>query len=143
MEHFTPITGFIGGVMIGIAASLFLVFNRQICGISGIFEGILPPLAPQASWRFAFIFGLLSGGAALRLFYPPAFDFTIASPLWLMLLAGFLVGFGSRYGRGCTSGHGVCGIGRLAPRSIFASLTFFITGIVTASLIYVLKGSIQ
>lgn len=140
MEFFTPISGFIGGCLIGIAAFALLYFNQRICGISGIFNGILPPLPYDAGWRACFILGLLSGGVLLRIFYPVAYSFSLEPSLDIILLGGFLVGFGSRVGNGCTSGHGVCGLGRMSERSLVATVVFFITGLITATTFYTLRG---
>lgn len=140
MENFTPLSGFIGGFLIGGAAIALLYFNGQICGISGIFSSVLPPAERNSDWKKFFVLGLLVGGVGLSLFYPTAYDFVIEQSAPLVLLGGFLVGFGSRLGKGCTSGHGICGIGREAGRSFVATAIFFITGLITASTIFLLRG---
>lgn len=134
MEQFTPISGFVGGCLIGFAAIALLFFNRKICGISGMVAGMLPPYSEESRWQVSFLGGLLTGGFLLHFIYPQAFEFTLQTSLPVTLVAGFLVGFGSRLGMGCTSGHGVCGMGRLAPRSIVATLIFLVTAMVTATL---------
>jgi uncharacterized membrane protein YedE/YeeE len=134
MENFTPISAFFGGGLIGLAAFTLFYFNRQICGISGIVEGLLPPLPADVAWRLWLVLGLLTGGFILFFLYPEAFEFTIQEPLSLMFLGGLLVGVGTRLGKGCTSGHGVCGIGRLSRRSLVATIIFFVTAVVTATL---------
>ncbi len=135
MADFTPISGFLGGCLIGLAAILYLIWNHRICGISGIFQGLLPPNTSKVSENGWFILGLLTAGFILRLLFPVAFDYTIPQPLPVVLLGGFCVGFGSSLGNGCTSGHGVCGIGRLSTRSIVATALFFAAGVITASII--------
>lgn len=135
MENFTPIMSLTGGVIIGVAGLLLLLFNGRIAGISGIFGGLLQLQRMQRNeklWRIAFIAGLLCGGLTLLYVYPQAFVFEIAVSPAVVIVAGLLVGFGSRMGGGCTSGHGVCGIGRLSNRSIVAAITFMLTGVVTA-----------
>jgi uncharacterized membrane protein YedE/YeeE len=117
-----------GGVMIGLASALILLAHGKIAGISGILRGLLQPKAGEWDWRLAFAVGLLVGGVILRFAYPAAFPKAIETPWGLAAGAGLLVGFGTSLGNGCTSGHGVCGIGRVAPRSIVATLTFMTTG---------------
>ncbi|MCA9549642.1 MAG: YeeE/YedE family protein [Myxococcales bacterium] len=121
----------LGGVLIGFSAVLLLWFNGRIAGISGILSGLVRPTAGDLSWRVAFAGGLLAGGLALRLFMPSALPTTHEAHWLVVLVAGFLVGFGARVGSGCTSGHGVCGIGRLSLRSIVATTTFILTGAIT------------
>lgn len=121
------LTPLLGGVLIGCAAVLLLLTHGQIAGISGIVRGALLP-APGAAggFRYAFLFGLLSAGALLGVLWPERFDMR-GAPGWpLLLVAGLLVGVGTYVGGGCTSGHGVCGIGRGSPRSIAATLTFML-----------------
>lgn len=131
MTEFTPITGLLGGMLIGLSALLMLLGNGRIAGISGVLGGLLPPKRGDAGWRAMFIGGLLLGALAWPLVTgePLPVDLQVDWPL--MLIAGFIVGFGTRLGSGCTSGHGVCGIGRLAPRSIVATLTFMGAAIAT------------
>jgi uncharacterized membrane protein YedE/YeeE len=114
--------------MIGLASALILLAHGKIAGISGILRGLLQPKAGEWDWRLAFAVGLLVGGVILRFAYPAAFPKAIETPWGLAAGAGLLVGFGTSLGNGCTSGHGVCGIGRVAPRSIVATLTFMTTG---------------
>lgn len=139
MENFTPISGLIGGCLIGLAAILIMYFNHQICGISGIFESILPPLEKNYHWKAFFILGLFTAGVILRFTYPVAFDFLIQESYVFIFFCGFLVGSGSRLGKGCTSGHGVCGIGRGSKRSVVATIIFFLTGLITASTVYLFR----
>ena len=128
--HFTPWTSLIGGVAIGIAAAMLLLLNGRIAGISGIVGGLLLPARGDIAWRFAFVAGLLFAPAAYRLAERLP-EPTIDASYPLLLLAGLLVGVGTRYGAGCTSGHGVCGLSRLSPRSLAATAAFMAAGFVT------------
>jgi uncharacterized protein len=124
-----------GGALIGLAAAALLVMTGRIAGVSGILGGLVrqAPGAPAADrrWRLAFFIGLLVGGAALRLVHPEAFGAALPRSTLTLIVAGLLVGFGSRLGGGCTSGHGVCGVGRFSKRSIVATLVFMATGALT------------
>jgi hypothetical protein len=133
MENFTPVASLLGGVMIGLAAALFMLFTGRICGVSGIYGGLLHLKHGDTFWRFLFIAGLLAGGVLSMLLIPGAADIQMHLPMGTLILAGLLVGIGTRLGSGCTSGHGVCGMGRLSPRSIVASLTFLGAGIAVAT----------
>lgn len=130
MATFNWITALGGGILIGISATLLLAFNGRIAGISGIVNGAID-LANRELWRWLFLLGLLGGGAiyeyALATQPTPHSTFTP----WAMIVGGFLVGFGTRMGNGCTSGHGVCGLGRLSVRSLVAVITFLIAAILT------------
>lgn len=118
----------IGGALIGLAAATLLLLNGQIAGISGIVGGLLRPRPHDVGWRMAFVTGLLAGGAALAAWRPEAMGAPIAQPTALFVLAGLLVGAGTRLGNGCTSGHGVCGVGRGSVRSLVATATFMTSG---------------
>ncbi|MGH7962772.1 MAG: YeeE/YedE family protein, partial [Candidatus Binatia bacterium] len=107
MEHFTPVASLVGGVIIGLAAALLLLFNGRICGISGIFGGLLSAKRDETLWRFVFVAGLFAGGVLLRFVYPQAFNIEIDRSAAAIVLAGLLVGVGTRMGSGCTSGHGI------------------------------------
>jgi uncharacterized membrane protein YedE/YeeE len=131
MTEFTPISGLIGGMLIGVASLLMLLGNGRIAGISGILGGLLPPVRGDSAWRATFIGGLVLAALAWPLVTGDRLPVDLQASWPLMLIAGFIVGFGTRLGSGCTSGHGVCGIGRLAPRSIVATLTFMATAIGT------------
>lgn len=120
-----------GGALIGLSASLFLLFHGKIAGISGLFGGLLQGKAPDHADRLAFVMGLGLAGVAISALYPAAFASAAPVPLPLVLLAGLLVGFGTRLGNGCTSGHGVCGLSRLSIRSLVATVTFMATGALT------------
>ncbi len=119
-----------GGALIGLSASVLLGLNGRVSGVSGIVGGLLTPVAGDVAWRALFVLGLVAGGAAALAALPGAFSAGTTS-LGVVALAGLLVGFGTRVGNGCTSGHGVCGISRGAPRSLAATLTFIGAGAVT------------
>jgi uncharacterized protein len=135
---------FVGGVLIGLSATGLLLLNGRIAGISGILGGLLAPLeSGDRGWRIGFLAGLLAGGAALAARAPELFAITIERSPIAVVAAGLLVGFGTRLGGGCTSGHGVCGISRGSQRSITATLTFMVVaGVVTYIVIHVLGGRI-
>jgi uncharacterized membrane protein YedE/YeeE len=140
MHNFTPLASLLGGVLIGLSASAMLLLDGKIAGISGILAGALKPVRDDTLWRICFLGGLLAGGLLLRALLPSAFDFGIIRPLPLLALAGLLVGFGTRLGSGCTSGHGVCGVSRLSPRSLVATATFIFTGALVVYLLNHLAG---
>ena len=140
MHNFTPIASLIGGMLIGFGASAMLLLNGRIAGISGILAGVLKPVRGDTLWRGCFLGGLLVGGLLIRVLLPRAFDFGIMRPLPLLILAGLLVGFGTRLGSGCTSGHGVCGISRLSPRSLAATITFIASGALVVFVVNHLLG---
>ena len=128
------IMAILGGVLIGLSASALLYFSGRIAGISGILAGALSEPSAQRGWRSVFLIGLLSGGVILSIFFASAIQApTGRSPL-MISLAGVLVGVGTRLGNGCTSGHGVCGLSRFSSRSIVATLSFMLTGVITATL---------
>ncbi|HVN89135.1 MAG TPA: hypothetical protein VMT61_04920 [Candidatus Binataceae bacterium] len=135
MHNFTPSSALLGGILIGLSAAAMLLLDGKIAGISGILGGVLKPTKGDTSWRVAFLGGLFVGGLMLRLFLPSAYDFGIIRPYPILIAAGLFVGFGTRLGSGCTSGHGVCGVSRLSPRSIIATGTFIFTGAVTVFLL--------
>lgn len=132
MEHFTPLASLLGGALIGLAASLLLLADGRIAGISGIVGGLLTPTGGDTAWRALFVAGLLLGGFGLRLVDPALVRMELDRPTLALVAAGLLVGFGTRLGNGCTSGHGVCGVSRGSARSIVATMTFMTTGILTA-----------
>jgi uncharacterized membrane protein YedE/YeeE len=133
MEHFTPASSLLGGVLIGISATLLLIANGRAAGISGILNGVFASSAEARSWRGAFLLGLLAAGFVG--FVLGAGPYLSVAPLWKILLAGALVGFGTRLGEGCTSGHGVCGLSRFSLRSLAATMAFMVTGFVTVYLV--------
>jgi uncharacterized membrane protein YedE/YeeE len=139
MHAFTPLSALAGGILIGLAATLLLVATGRVAGISGILGGLLLPSraaqnADDAGWRGWFVAGLLGAGLVAAVFFPASLGSAPRS-LATLTAAGLLVGIGTRLARGCTSGHGVCGISRLSLRSIAATLTFIATGIATVALL--------
>lgn len=139
-NHFTPWASLAGGILLGLASALFILMNGRILGISGIVGGLLRPKSGDVGWRLSFVLGLLVA---------PMLYFLVAGPTpvridagWTTLVvAGLLVGVGTRYGSGCTSGHGVCGLSRLSPRSLMATLAFMGAGFVTVYLVRHALGS--
>lgn len=131
----------LGGALIGLASAGMMLFNGRIAGISGILGGMFSTNRAELSWRGFFIGGLIVGGALLLAIYPEAFPSGEGDrSLGALAIAGLLVGFGTRMGSGCTSGHGVCGISRLSPRSILATAMFMFTGMATVAVVRHLLG---
>ena len=130
MENFTPGSALVGGVLIGLAASMLLLINGRVAGVSGILRNLLKPVAGDVAWRLAFIAGLVAG-PLLYAFLGNAVVIELRASLPLLVVAGAIVGFGTSMGSGCTSGHGVCGIARLSTRSILATITFMSCGVLT------------
>ena len=128
--HFTPWTSLTGGILLGLASALFILVNGRILGISGIVGGLLRPTPGDSGWRLSFIAGLLAAPLLYALFAVPL-PVRIDAGWGSLILAGLLVGAGTRYGAGCTSGHGVCGLSRLSPRSLLATLMFMGAGFAT------------
>ena len=136
---FTPWASLTGGVLIGVAAAMFALLNGRIAGISGVLGGLLKPIKGDIAWRIALLVGLVAAPVVYALFAPVPIPDIDAS--WgALVLAGLLVGIGTRYGSGCTSGHGVCGLSRLSPRSLVATLTFMGTGFATVFVVRHLFG---
>ncbi len=133
MENFTPVSGLIGGLLIGLAAALLLLLNGRISGISGIVGGMLAPKSSEVGWRLVFVAGLLLG-ASIYMLATGAIPVRMQASVPVLVVAGLLVGFGTRLGSGCTSGHGLCGIARLSKRSIVASAVFFGVAMLTVFL---------
>ncbi|SOB75274.1 hypothetical protein SAMN04488490_0839 [Marinobacter sp. LV10R510-11A] len=133
-SNFTPWTALTGGVLVGLAAASFLLLNGRIAGISGILGGFLAPTAGDISWRVAFLAGLI-GAPGLWMLVTELPPIEIEAGYPALIIAGLLVGVGTRYGSGCTSGHGVCGLSRLSPRSLAATLSFMFAGFVTVFII--------
>ncbi|NDE00527.1 MAG: YeeE/YedE family protein [Gammaproteobacteria bacterium] len=134
--HFSPWAALTGGIVLGVASAAFVLVNGRVLGISGILGGLLVPQRSDASWRVFFLLGLILAPASLSLIAPelvgtPRIDAGNVS----IVAAGLLVGLGTRYGSGCTSGHGVCGLSRLSPRSLVATLAFMASGFATVYLI--------
>lgn len=131
MENFTPFTALIGGLLIGTAATLTLWANGRIAGISGILSGVMVTDSNDKRWRILFLLGMLSGALLFALVQGQAATLELQAGPALLVVAGLLVGFGTRLGSGCTSGHGICGIARFSRRSFTATLVFMVTAIVT------------
>lgn len=135
MENFTPYSALSGGILIGLAATLLLLFNGRIAGISGIMDGFINVSREELYWRIAFLVGIVMGAFLFHQIQPDFYQPRENFPVWLLALGGFLVGFGTRMGNGCTSGHAVCGIARFSVRSITATITFMASGFLTVYII--------
>ncbi|MBG6219867.1 MULTISPECIES: YeeE/YedE family protein [unclassified Janthinobacterium] len=134
-QHFTPWASLAGGMLIGLAAALLILFNGRIAGISGILGGLLRPRLGDLGWRIAFLAGLIGAPLLYSLWQSlPPVQIDASTPA--LIVAGLLVGVGVRYGAGCTSGHGVCGLSRLSVRSLAATMAFMAAGFLT---VYVLR----
>ena len=136
--HFTPWTSLGGGILLGIASAMFVLLNGRILGISGILGGLLAPRLGDISWRLAFLLGMGAAPLVFAAVMPPELlpVVRIDASEPVIALAGVLVGLGTRYGSGCTSGHGVCGLSRLSPRSLVATLSFMAAGF---AIVYLLR----
>lgn len=131
--NFTPGSAAIGGIFIGVAAAILLIFNGRIAGISGILGGILKPTKGDTAWKVAFILGIIISPILFAwLAYTP--EVKIAASTVVLIIAGLLVGFGTRLGSGCTSGHGICGMARFSRRSIVAVLIFMVVAFATVAI---------
>lgn len=140
MTEFQPVAGLIGGLLIGTAASVFVLLAGRVAGISGIVAGGFAARGSDLAWRIAFIAGLVVGPLLLAAASGVPVNVQVPASAGGLVVAGLLVGFGSRLGAGCTSGHGVCGISRLSPRSIAATVVFVLTGMVTVFMVRHLMG---
>ena len=140
MENFTPLASLAGGILIGLAAVAMLYFSGRIGGISGIYGGLLNAQRGDTAWRAWFVGGLMAGAVIMAFLYPESLDIVIHKSPLAIIVAGLLVGVGARLGSGCTSGHGVCGIGRLAPRSLVATAVFMTTGATAAFIVNQIFG---
>jgi uncharacterized membrane protein YedE/YeeE len=140
--HFTPWASLAGGLILGLASAMFILLNGRILGISGILGGLMPPKLGDTWWRIAFLLGLFAAPTVFHAVMPvewvtaPRIDADVLS----VIGAGLLVGIGTRYASGCTSGHGVCGLSRLSPRSLVATLSFMGAGFL---IVYVLRHAFQ
>ena len=128
--HFTPWSSLAGGVLIGIAAAMLVLLTGRIAGVRGIVGGLLRPAVGDSAWRMAFVMGLLLAPVAVAFLERQPFP-RIDAGFGTLVVAGLLVGLGTSYGSGCTSGHGVCGLSRLSPRSLAATIAFMLAGIAT------------
>ena len=138
-NHFTPWSALAGGGLIGISVALLILVNGRVAGITGIIGGLFKPIKSDIAWRIAFTLGLVLA-PILWLLLAPLPEITIDASYNLLVIAGLIVGFGARLGSGCTSGHGVCGISRLSPRSLSATLAFMGTGFLTVFIVRHLLG---
>ena len=140
--HFTPYASLTGGIILGIASAMFILLNGRILGISGILGGLMPPKVGDTRWRFAFLLGMFAAPTVFHAVMPAEWVTAprIEAGVLSVIGAGLLVGIGTRYAGGCTSGHGVCGLSRLSPRSLVATLSFMGTGFLT---VYVLRHALQ
>lgn len=133
-NSFTPGASVAGGLLIGLAAALFVLLNGRIAGISGIVGGLIKPRSGDIAWRISFIGGIVVAPIIYAIFFDLP-EVRIDADSGTLILAGLIVGLGTRFGSGCTSGHGVCGISRLSMRSVVATLIFMLTGFITAFLV--------
>ncbi|KFL31207.1 membrane protein [Devosia riboflavina] len=140
MTEFTPVLSLLGGALIGLSAVLLMAFHGRIAGMTGILTGLLPPVASDWTWRAAFIAGAIIAPSLVLSFSDHSIAFSSPVPLPWVIIGGLIVGGGVYFGSGCTSGHGVCGMARLSPRSIAATGTFMATAIVTVFVIRHLSG---
>jgi len=131
MVSFTPLSALIGGILIGLSATLLLWTTGRIAGISGIVGSLLRPTAAELPWRAAFVVGLIAAPLLFRAAGGATLAIAVTPSLGLAVLGGLLVGYGTQLGSGCTSGHGVCGLARLSPRSLAATVTFLLAALVT------------
>lgn len=139
LENFTPWMSLAGGLLIGLATAMFLFFNGRIAGISGIVGGLLRPVRGDLAWRIVFILGLIVSPFVFSMAAPLP-DIQIDADTGMLIVAGLLVGVGTRFGSGCTSGHGVCGLSRRSPRSMVATVSFMFAGFVTVYIFRHLLG---
>ncbi len=137
---FSPLSALVGGALIGLSAGGMLLLHGRVAGISGIVGGLLHPKPGDVRWRAAFVLGLLSAGVVSLVAGVDAFPYTLDRAPWMVAVAGLFVGFGTRLGNGCTSGHGVCGLARFSQRSLVAVVTFMATGMISAVLMDRLLG---
>jgi len=138
--HFTPWASLLGGILIGIAAAMLVLLSGRIAGVSSIVGGLFAPGRDDIAWRVAFIAGLLVAPAVWRMF-APSIEVRFDAGFGTLVIAGLLVGIGTSYGSGCTSGHGVCGISRLSPRSVVATAAFMLTGFATVFVVRHILGA--
>lgn len=140
LENFTPVSALSGGALIGLSVSLLLLFNGRMAGISGIMNGLFMAPKKEELWRGLFLIGLILGAYIFQLLTNNSLQLRPDYPVILIILGGFLVGFGTRMGNGCTSGHGICGIATFSIRSITATIIFMLSGMVTVFILKHLLG---
>jgi uncharacterized protein len=140
MANFTPVSAAIGGVLIGLSAVLLMMFTGRIAGVSGIVAGLINPQTSDRSWRAAFVAGLIAAPIAAMLVGYGVPKPQMPESYITIVVGGLLIGFGSRLGSGCTSGHGICGIARLSQRSIVATAVFMVAAIVVVALTHHVVG---
>jgi hypothetical protein len=140
MANYSFLSAFSGGIIIGFAALLMFIGLGRITGISGIASGLLKPFDEQFSWRLIFILSMVVGGAVYPWVWGRELVVDVNAPWFIYVIAGLLVGFGTRMGSGCTSGHGICGVARFSTRSLVATLTFILSAIVTHGLYSAISG---
>ena len=138
---FTPIPSLLGGMILGVAAALYVILHGRILGISGIVSGLLRPKESDTAWRLSLVLGLITAPFLAALFFGIFPIIEIDSSWTTIMIAGLLVGFGAQYGSGCTSGHGICGLSRLSPRSLVATATFMGAGFLTVFVIRHILGA--
>ncbi len=139
-NNFTPWASLAGGLLLGLASAMFVLLNGRVLGISGIIGGLLRPKAGDLSWRIFLVLGMVAAPAVWVALTGRPLEARIDASWLMVIIAGLLVGVGTRYGAGCTSGHGVCGLSRLSPRSLVATLAFMAAGFVTVFFIRHLLG---
>lgn len=142
MTEFTPWQSLTGGALIGLSAVMLMALHGRIAGLTGILSGIIPPMAQDWAWRAAFLVGAIAAPLIVTGLAGPVIAFESTTPMPWLIAGGILVGFGAYIGSGCTSGHGVCGIARLSPRSIVATLIFMIATAVTVFVIRHVAGGV-
>ena len=140
MTDFTPISALLGGALIGLSAVLLMAFNGRIAGMTGILSGLLPPVSSDWAWRAAFVSGAIVAPALLTALSGYDVGFVSPVPMPWIVISGLIVGVGVYFASGCTSGHGVCGMARLSPRSIAATTTFMVAAVATVFTIRHLLG---
>lgn len=140
MANFNFFTAFTGGIMIGVAVVLMFLVNGRITGISGIVGTMVKPEKGQFLWRLVFIISLVAGGALFPFVWGRPLQVEVDAPWFIYAIAGLLVGFGTRTGSGCTSGHGICGLARFSPRSMVATITFIVMAMITQTLFSAIVG---
>ena len=143
MENFTPWMATLGGICVGLSAGLIFKIGGKVCGISGIFNQTLYGMCIKRDyiWRLFFVIGLIAGGYMMLQVYPPSSNFDMDIPVPYVVVAGLCVGYGTRLGSGCTSGHGICGVANFSIRSITATITFMLSGMLTVFILKQLLGA--